>query len=248
MSITNMEKLTQLISAAQASYGSLAKDSLENDLKKAEGGADFANKEAAEFVGRYELVDQQPNTATGFSVTLFHDKIDKKYVFAIRGTGIPNDFVNDLVVSDLNDIRSYGYAANQAVDLYRYWKRLTTAKNESVVYSQSEINKLYLLNHSLLSATVIELTSPEYLSFVRGLSIDKGLGAVSPTAKVDVTGHSLGGNFYTYLIRKGDGADTIVEKGGQNRIKLDKNSNAVGRNVISGCSKNQRWDNSKAAA
>ena len=43
-------------------------------------------KQTENFLERYEIKAHQPNTITGFSATLFYDKVDDEYILAMRGT------------------------------------------------------------------------------------------------------------------------------------------------------------------
>jgi len=149
MTITNLELLAKLISTAQATYGTLSKIRLKNTLIDEKGAAKFTDKEADEFVSQYMLIDQQPNTGSGFSAALFKDIKTNEYVLAIRGTeGIIN---KDLLSADLADIGITGFANHQAVDLYRYWKMLTTPAGKPVTYSSTEATMLYNMRNGATS-------------------------------------------------------------------------------------------------
>lgn len=186
MTITNIEILKKLLSTAQAAYATINSGlTLENVLKDVNVGAGFTDKEASEFVNQYEWVHQQGNTSEGFSATVFKDKNTNTYVLAMRGTEPKVQWGVDLTNADLGDIKDFGYAARQAVDLYRYWKKLTSTAGVPVVYSTDEINRLYMLSHSVTSLLNIVYTSIEYLTFVNSFSNDSGLGKVPAGAKVE---------------------------------------------------------------
>jgi len=189
-----INKLVDLIEASQAVYGSLTttpslKSVLTSDSDH--GGADFTEKEANAFVERYEIAAPLESKPSGFQAILFKDKIDNKYVFAIRGS---EQLAQDFIYADVGDIGEYGYAAAQAVDMYRYWKKLTTSALAAVDYTQTEITQLYLLTHPLLGTSNIVASAADYIALVNSLKTDVGIGAISSTQKVEVTGHSLGGN------------------------------------------------------
>ena len=46
----------------------------------------FSSIQAKNFAKQYEVKFHQPNTASGFSATLFYDVIQKQYILAFRGT------------------------------------------------------------------------------------------------------------------------------------------------------------------
>lgn len=207
MSISNIQKVLNLISTSQAIYAELTDVDdatlLETILLKSGkiSGADFTKKEAQEFVQRYEIAAPFETKASGFQGIIFKDKIDNKYVFAIRGS---EQIGKDFIYADGGDIGRFGFAAGQAADMYRYWKKLTTQEGQVVNYSQQEKIQLFLMTTAspsfwgslvtgaLLIAGIAD--TAEYAAFLAGFKSDVGLGAISASTKVDVTGHSLGGN------------------------------------------------------
>ena len=60
-------------------------------------------KQTENFLERYEIKAHQPDTDTGFSSTLFYDKVDDEYILAMRGTegtfGKINDYLTDAVLA-----------------------------------------------------------------------------------------------------------------------------------------------------
>ena len=56
---------------------------------------DFTPTQAKRFFEKYELLNHQPNTSSGFSATLFQDKESKEYILAIRGTENGSDIKAD---------------------------------------------------------------------------------------------------------------------------------------------------------
>ncbi|MBT2997456.1 MAG: hypothetical protein KME56_12670 [Candidatus Thiodiazotropha sp. (ex Ctena orbiculata)] len=95
----------------------------------------FSLTQAREFTRRWEVVHHQPDTASGFSATLFRNtegSMDQPYVLAIRGT----DGYRDLVITDGSDIVVDGLAIDQIVDLWNYWKQLTTPQGVSFTGSR----------------------------------------------------------------------------------------------------------------
>jgi hypothetical protein len=102
----------------------------------------MAPKQASLFASTYAIVDQQPNTASGFSATVF--KKGEQYFFAIRGTEITD--LDDLS-SDLGDIGGDGIAFHQILDMYNYYLRLTARSGESVYqYSYDENTGRLIIN------------------------------------------------------------------------------------------------------
>ncbi|MBI4291740.1 MAG: hypothetical protein HY661_09700 [Betaproteobacteria bacterium] len=88
-------------------------------------------------------------------------------------------------------ITAQGAARAQAVEMYRYWRRLTTPLGEQVNYSQAELKYLAgVLLPSLNPLTVFGGAS----SLIAAAVADRGLGVLPPDAQVVVTGHSLGGH------------------------------------------------------
>ncbi|QEY15516.1 hypothetical protein D0C16_05735 [Cellvibrio sp. KY-GH-1] len=191
MAVTLIELLAKLISTSKAAYADMRTGSLQGSLTG--GGAGFAETEAKGFVGNFGFLHQQENTNTGFSATLFSSTSGKK-VLAIRGTEIPADVFNDLASADIGDIGGQGYAAKQAADLYRYWKRLTSDSGQKSLYKDTEIETLY----DLMTAgdDGLDVLSRHFAiqSFKSIVNEDVGLGLVGANEVVDVTGHSLGGH------------------------------------------------------
>ncbi|WP_394950434.1 hypothetical protein [uncultured Helicobacter sp.] len=59
-----------------------AKDSFNFDKLNGE----FSEIQAKNFAKRYEVIFHQPNTLTGFSATLFSDKMKNRFIVGFRGT------------------------------------------------------------------------------------------------------------------------------------------------------------------
>jgi len=218
---TNIDVLAQLISTAQAAYADFSVGSFRSALESSSGG--FTEKEADEFIDNYGIAGRQFNSRSGFQAILFQEKSGGK-VLAIRGS---EQIYSDFVDADFLDIGPSGFATSQAVDLYRYWKMLTTPAGVSVSYSVSEVATLWemyeLENHGVIIDSAL---------FAIDLLTDTGLGALMPTAVVDVTGHSLGGNLaYVFAsmfpLNTGNvvtinapGINRLVENGQENLIDL----------------------------
>lgn len=85
-----------------------------------EGGGSMAHSQAQALVARWSVIDDIPNTTSGFSATLFRSKPDANgspasLVLAFRGTEGLLD--RDLWLADIGDIVHDGLAINQIVDI-----------------------------------------------------------------------------------------------------------------------------------
>ena len=66
----------------------------------------FCPQQANQFTDRFEILDRQPNTGTGYSGTVFRNKVTGEYTFAVRGTEFefPIGVLQDVLLADLADI------------------------------------------------------------------------------------------------------------------------------------------------
>ena len=106
----NIQSLIDLISTSQAVYSKFDLAFLKENLQAKDGA--FTAQEANAFVERYEIAAPLESTDSGFQAILFKDKIDNKYVFAIRGS---EQLAQDFIYADIGDIGEYGYAAAQLI-------------------------------------------------------------------------------------------------------------------------------------
>jgi hypothetical protein len=150
----------------------------------------------------YQIIEQQPNTGSGFSGALFkrigEGSSQGEYVFATRGTELGAQFGADLA-ADLGDLVFDGLAWEQIVDMYNFWKRLITPIGQS--YQMAVIaTPLVNLNPN---APGIRDKGPASLTFrtIEFQSASDGLGLIAANAVVDVTGHSLGGHLSSAFSR-----------------------------------------------
>jgi hypothetical protein len=96
----------------------------------------FSLAQAELLTDKWEVVHHQPNTDSGFSATLFKSTdpgSPQPYVLAIRGT---EPGMQDLVITDGSDIVVDGLAIDQIVDMWNYWKQLTTPQGVSFTGSR----------------------------------------------------------------------------------------------------------------
>jgi hypothetical protein len=126
--IQDLFQQSQLAEAAYANFvngGGLIATG--DELKTALIAEGFSESQAADFVTHWQVVSQQPDTASGFSATVF-ERLDAnqqptgQYSLAIRGTINFDDFSTDASL-----IASSGVAISQMLDMYNYWQSLTTA-------------------------------------------------------------------------------------------------------------------------
>lgn len=214
LSSTQLKEYAQLSQASYAYFsqsdllGFGGKDTMIWEKLKASGKGDFTAIEAKEFTLRYELLHQYvPNGySNGFSATLFRDKANGgRLVLAFRGTEVPADAINDLLLTDLR-IGIDGYASPQALEEYRYIKRLMTASDQKVRYTAAEMQNLKSIFMDALptAQTSYEVSFYEqqwskYAALlVNDSGIDAGQGAsqalLASGSPIDLVGHSLGGH------------------------------------------------------
>jgi len=220
MSITNIQILHDLAETSLASYANLTiNPDLLGDLQAENTGASFTSDQAIAFADHYKLLSVQANIDwNGFSGAVFQDNLTGEKVFALRGTefdrGI-NNIGTDLFDSDFLGIGASGYANLQGVEMYRYWKKLTTVGNQSVYYSDSELLNLFALKLGPIAGAVV-LTTPlgqaagivGFQAFKAGFADDKGIdtgvpgqSVIAAGETVNVTGHSLGGHLALLFAR-----------------------------------------------
>ena len=60
---------------------------------------EFGEVQANNFAKRYEIIFHQPNTPTGFSATLFSDKMKNRFIVGFRGTEGAMDIIQDIALS-----------------------------------------------------------------------------------------------------------------------------------------------------
>jgi|GEM_PF-2238746 len=183
----NIKELCDKALLSDASYADFKGIDLsdKDDIKTALTNSGFTSTQSDEFIKHWEVIDHQPDTSSGFSATLFKNKQTGEYVFANRGTA---EIYSDVIKADLFGIVLQGKAKDQLIDMFRYFKKLETVEGQAVVYSQSEL--------TVLSSLMNGATNSQLEDFLVG---DIGIGAISNSTSVSVTGHSLGGHLSTWF-------------------------------------------------
>jgi hypothetical protein len=203
-------ELDRWAKAAQAAYARFDLRPNEIDALTEKDTGAFVNGEASRFAGLpprdpfgpvaqgFQFLDHQPDELSGFSATTFLDRTSGKYVLAIRGTAGLADYAEDL-----NRIGIQGFAGDQMVSLYRYYKRLTTPAGQSVSYNDAEISILQSIKTGVPISPASAIFSAATTAALRAqLALDRGEqgltgsgSSVLPAgAPLIVTGHSLGGH------------------------------------------------------
>lgn len=124
------DKFFELAQLAEASYADFSDPGLSSKDALIDDGKGFSSKQAEDFHADWQLVagGHQPNTASGYSSTLFKSRdAGGGYVLAIRGTEPTTQLFKDLVEADLADIVVDGIAIDQSVDLYNEWQRIISS-------------------------------------------------------------------------------------------------------------------------
>ncbi len=165
---------------------------------------DFQKAQANAFLSHWQVLDHQPNTASGFSGTLFQ-RIDDDpingyeagdLVFALRGTetGLTT-ILDDLYRADYMGIVANGLAFRQIVDMYNYWQRLITPEGDSAQQA-----RLVLAPPGTPDEKIIDESGFKWMIEFEYSAL--GLGRVDLNDNlVAATGHSLGGHLATAFSR-----------------------------------------------
>lgn len=124
--IQNLFQQAQLAEAAYADFSVLGVST-----KDALIAEKFSPAQATAFVAEWQVIDQIPDTASGFSATIFKNiKVGSadfgKYTVAMRGTAGVVD-----LGADAGDVFADGIALDQTVDMYNYWTQLKTPAGQS---------------------------------------------------------------------------------------------------------------------
>ena len=170
---------------------------------------------ATDLTDGFSFIDHHPNDWVGFSATVFQSNADGSYTVAVRGTEPSGlQIPLDLLSADGLGVVLAGKAREQEIAAYRYYKQLTTVPGQAVVYSVQE--KLMLAGLYAGSFNPL-MTAAGYVAITALVMGDLGLGS-GPTplipagAKINFTGHSLGGHVATLLaqlVAINNGAGTV---------------------------------------
>ncbi|MEW5967529.1 MAG: calcium-binding protein [Pseudomonadota bacterium] len=187
----NAKQFFELAQLAEASYASFdsplsLKDAVTNtnpDYNK----MSFSIAQADELILHWSVVPgaHQPNTASGFSSTLFKSlDAGGGYVLAIRGTE-PQALINstDLLIADIADIVADGVVIDQTVDLYNEWKRITStsAYTAAKLITLTDETAAYALAKAGQFVPIFNMAADAYLVYLRGrtdIIIDEPSGRV----------------------------------------------------------------------
>ena len=202
--MTRIVTAYQLSELAEASYS----DFRTSDYVKNLTSKDFSNTQAQDFVSRWNIVPgtHQPNTATGFSATVFQGTAEAgslagQYVLAIRGTE-PLTLPPVDLFTDVGDIILDGLAYDQIIDLYNYTQRLFHTGEYSAAILQPVNLDLpeggnpqeFARENGLLFLKDLDPAGfGAYYDIGYELRND-GLGLLPSSTVFHVTGHSLGGH------------------------------------------------------
>jgi Ca2+-binding RTX toxin-like protein len=223
--------LATLTSLAEAAYTRFIRSELNDEAVRialktqvAQGGR-FVSLQADELVANWRIVEHQPNTASGFSSTLFQSKHNSnEFVLALRGT---EGASADLTAAD-TDIAIDGLAIDQIVDLYNNygWLKapagsvyqaaiLQTLADETAAYRNARSNlspSAFAYIAALRARTDIVIDEPsgsvKRITFADSTlafsSVDdraRGVGVLPAASKVTAVGHSLGGHLAAAFTR-----------------------------------------------
>jgi len=181
VAIKDFFALAQLAEASYSKFDELGdRDALIND------GKGFSATQADLFLADWQLVagGHQPNTASGFSSTLFKSlDTGGGYVLAIRGTEPTTQLFKDLVEADMADIVADGIVIDQSVDLYNEWKRITStgAYTAAKLVTLTDETAAYALAKAGQFVPGFNMAADIYLTYLRArtdIIIDEPSGRV----------------------------------------------------------------------
>lgn len=84
----------------------------------------FTEAQASAFAAEWEAVDQQANTSTGFSGTLFKNRNTGELVMSFRSTEFVDDAARDNQATNAMEIKQYGFAFGQLRDMEAWYAEL----------------------------------------------------------------------------------------------------------------------------
>lgn len=83
----------------------------------------FTETGATDFLKHWEVVNQEANTSTGFSATLFENKDTHEFVISFRSTEFIDDAIHDCQTTN-KTIKSYGWGFGQIADMQDWYARI----------------------------------------------------------------------------------------------------------------------------
>ncbi|KGJ88618.1 hypothetical protein [Colwellia psychrerythraea] len=191
---------------AQAAYALFSKGDLKgNELVAAllnDEDNNITQAQAEYFASKYIVVQQSemPEPDTGFSATLFKNIETQEYHLANRGS----DGIFDVDFTGANAQNfSWGMSYDQVADLINFYHRLTTASTETAPQFTFEEQSLEpgtippsgsVFRYHEFEDDTQEPTADVYLVFKQKEIGAVGLGNISNTEDLNVSGHSLGGH------------------------------------------------------
>ncbi|EFB7094839.1 DUF2974 domain-containing protein [Campylobacter coli] len=90
---------------------------------------EFGEVQANNFAKRYEIIFHQPNTPTGFSATLFSDKMKNRFIVGFRGTEGAMDIIQDIALSLNANPQS-----SALLDFLKEVKKIVRAYNRPIIF------------------------------------------------------------------------------------------------------------------
>lgn len=84
----------------------------------------FVASQADKFTGEWEVLDQRPNTKTGFSGTLFRNRETREVVLSLRSTEFIDDAARDNKATNELEIKETGFAWGQIADMQQWYAEL----------------------------------------------------------------------------------------------------------------------------
>ncbi len=96
----------------------------------------FTETQADAFIAQWEVIDQCPNTKTGFSGTLFRNKANpNEYVISFRSTEFVDDAIRDSAATNTLEVHNTGFAWGQISDMETWY-----ASIKSKIPSGAQLN------------------------------------------------------------------------------------------------------------
>ena len=142
-----------------------------------------------------------PNDPSGFAANLFVKGNTAEKILAIRGTETdsPGQFLADLLSADLYEIPLYGLALHQAVSLINYVLLLKTPVGSTT--NQFTLRVEAFLGSQPPDARFITSRLNQFNIWLEPTTRVNGLGVLSASDTITVTGHSLGGHLAALALR-----------------------------------------------